>query len=293
MLITCPTCLANYDVTLGPIKPGGRKVRCAACKGVWTVEDPLQAAREASETANRIAHLIEQSNVTPPPTEASPEPQNGQSDVDALFDSPALAEAEPPSEAPLAEPPAPLDDEPLPTIRQPKQVKSWKRRKPGRNSAARAKGMSPTTATLAGVSLALVLACGLAAAGIAFRRDIVTLVPQTAFLFKAAGMPVNLRGLEVRNLISRVVIDSEVPVLVIDGEIVNVTNAPVPVPRLRLVVTGPQGREIYGWTAQVDRQSLAPRETLQFRRRLASPPAEGQSVLVRFLTPADTLAGVR
>lgn len=291
MLITCPTCLANYEVALGPIKPGGRKVRCAACKGVWVVDDPALAAREASETANRIADLIEQVNAAPTPElpEQAPQAPNGQSDVDALFDTPVTDE---PAAAAAPEA-APVDDEPLPTIRQPKQVKSWKRRKPARGSGPRKKGMSPVMATIAGVALALVLVCGLAAASIAFRREIVKVVPQTAFLFRAVGMPVNLRGLEVRNLISRVVIDGDVPLLVIDGEIVNVTDRPVPVPRLRLVVTGPQGREIYGWTAQVDRQSLAPRETLQFRRRLASPPAEGQSVLVRFLTPADTLAGVR
>jgi len=53
------------------------------------------------------------------------------------------------------------------------------------------------------------------------------------------------------------------------------------------------GKEVYTWTAMPSRTSLAPGETLAFRSRLASPPAEGRDVSVRFFTRRDALAGAK
>jgi hypothetical protein len=41
------------------------------------------------------------------------------------------------------------------------------------------------------------------------------------------------------------------------------------------------------------RSILAPGETAAFRTRLASPPAEGRDVIVRFFNRRDLLAGAR
>ena len=61
-------------------------------------------------------------------------------------------------------------------------------------------------------------------------------------------------------------------------------------PRLRLAVTGGEGRELYAWTTVAERSKLEAGETASFRARLASPPAEGAAIEVRFLARSDMAA---
>ena len=67
----------------------------------------------------------------------------------------------------------------------------------------------------------------------------------------------------------------------------------VDIPRLRFAVLGPDGQEVYAWSAQADRPSLQPGETLNFKRRLAAPPNDGKDVSVRFVTRSDTTSGIK
>ena len=64
-------------------------------------------------------------------------------------------------------------------------------------------------------------------------------------------------------------------------------------PRLRFAVRNQGGQEIYSWTALPARNVLLAGETLPFRSRLASPPREGQQVLVRFFNRRDLVAGIQ
>ena len=125
------------------------------------------------------------------------------------------------------------------------------------------------------------------------REQVVRLLPQTARLYAAAGLKVNLRGIEIRNVQSRVVSEGEDSVLVVDGELVNIAGRRVDVPRLHFALLGPEGRQVFVWSAQADRPALQPGETLPFRRRLAAPPADAREVSVRFLTPSDITAGIK
>jgi predicted Zn finger-like uncharacterized protein len=125
------------------------------------------------------------------------------------------------------------------------------------------------------------------------RARVVGYFPQTATLYAALGLPVNLRGIEIANVRSRLVEDNGVSILVVDGDLKNVAGRKVDLPRLRFAVLGAKGEEIYIWSAQADRPSLGAGEALNFRRRLASPPADGKEVSVRFLTPADITSGLK
>ena len=125
------------------------------------------------------------------------------------------------------------------------------------------------------------------------RATVVRAAPELAGLYAAIGLPVNLRGLEFTEIKTTHEIQDGIPVLVIEGEVMNVTRQPVEVPRLRLAVLGPDARELYAWTALLPRSVLPEGEKLSFRSRLASPPAEGKQVLVRFLTRFDLTASAR
>ncbi len=127
---------------------------------------------------------------------------------------------------------------------------------------------------------------------VGWRTDVVRLLPQTASLYAAVGIPVNLRGLDFENIkISKEMHDG-VPVLVVEGSIVNVAAHAVEVPRLRLAVRNEGGNDIYTWTTLPTRSILGSAETLPFRSRLASPPAEAKDVLVRFFSKRDVVAGL-
>ena len=124
------------------------------------------------------------------------------------------------------------------------------------------------------------------------RKDIVRHAPQLASFYSAIGLPVNLRGLAFTDLKIGNEIHDGVPVLVVEGTIVSVTSRPADVPRLRFALRSTTGAEVYSWTAPPSQPVLGAFETLPFRTRLASPPAEGHDVQVRFFTRRDAVAGL-
>ena len=56
-------------------------------------------------------------------------------------------------------------------------------------------------------------------ASIAWRADIVRFLPQTASLYAAIGLPVNLRGLVFTDIVTRKETQDGVPMLVVEGVI--------------------------------------------------------------------------
>jgi hypothetical protein len=128
---------------------------------------------------------------------------------------------------------------------------------------------------------------------IGWRTDVVRLFPQTASFYAMLRMPVNLRGLVFDGLTTKTEQHEGVPVLVVEGHIVNVARKPVEVPRLKFSVRNDGGNEIYSWTMVPPRTVLPVGESLPFRSRLASPPPESRDVLVRFFTRRDLVAAVR
>jgi hypothetical protein len=115
--------------------------------------------------------------------------------------------------------------------------------------------------------------------------------PQTASLFAAIGLPVNLRGLIFENVKSSGEFVDGVTVMVVEGTIVNLTGKTLEVPRLRFALRSASGHEVYAWTALPTRTMLTPGEELPFRSRLASPPPDGRDVIVRFFNRRDIGAG--
>jgi hypothetical protein len=134
---------------------------------------------------------------------------------------------------------------------------------------------APIIATLVAVILG-------AAALIAMRERIVRILPPTATAFRALGMPVNLVGLELRDVRSRIAMDGVRRVLVTEGEIVNVRRERTAVPAIALAVRGSNGLDRYSWTTPAPKARLEPGEKIAFRARLASPPEDGADVLVHF-----------
>jgi hypothetical protein len=140
---------------------------------------------------------------------------------------------------------------------------------------------------------AIVALLALNAVLVGWRADVVRIAPQMASLYAAIGLPVNLRGLVFANVVTTTETHDAVPVLVIEGAVMNTAARVTEVPRLRFSVRNQRGQEIYAWTALPSHSLLAPGETLDFRSRLASPPPGGQDILVRFFNRRDLVAGLQ
>ena len=120
---------------------------------------------------------------------------------------------------------------------------------------------------------------------VAWRTDIVRLMPQTAPFFRTLGLGVNLRALDFTGIKTAAEIVNGIPILVIEGEVV--ARQPVEVPRLRFSLRDQSGAEIHTWNATIEQASLGKGESAGFVSRLAAPPADGREITVRFFNRRD------
>ena len=122
---------------------------------------------------------------------------------------------------------------------------------------------------------------------IAWRGDMVRAMPQTDAFYKMIGLGVNLRGIAFDDLkISTETVNNK-PVLLIEGSLVDVARKSVDIPRLRFIVRDAKGADIYAWNAVLEQPIINPGEKAWFKTRLASPPAEGREIAVRFFHKSD------
>jgi predicted Zn finger-like uncharacterized protein len=309
MLIVCPNCATSYQVEPNSLGQDGRSVRCARCRNVWfaTVPAAMSAMAGSDEwdvidSGTRVSKAGSRAE-SPAAFEGAPADFTAPADIDiaglgaaidtvragqeteagavpaeaaergAAVDSPSLVPSQ--MDAAAAPPPGLAED-----------IETFVARRARREALRRRQWLRPR---LPAVILILLAAnAGL----LAWRADIVRLLPQTAPLYAAVGLPVNLRGLVFDDIHMSRIDQDGVAVLVVEGSIVNATGRPVEVPRLRLAMRNEAGQEIYAWTALPSRSILAPGDTLPFRSRLASPPADGHEVKVRFFTRRDAVAGL-
>jgi predicted Zn finger-like uncharacterized protein len=311
MLITCTSCETSYQLTSASLGPAGRSVRCARCGHVWfaantealtAIADDHRAEMAAFATdvpaGEAPAAVAADPDAVPDGTESPPE--SGWTVPDeAPID--AVSQPEPEPEPEIAAEPAPdlitiehapalaPDDPSEPAAEAPPPPEDIETIAARRAKRAQKGNAWPTP----GVGTAILALLALNTALLAWRADVVRLMPQTASLYAAIGLPVNLRGLSFRDLATTAEAQDGVQVLIVDGSIVNATPRVIEVPRMRFSLRNDKGQEVYTWTAQPPKQLLAPGETLPFRSRLASPPRDSHQVLVRFFNRRDLVAGVQ
>lgn len=299
MQIACPHCQTTYQVDPSAVGPSGRSVRCARCRSVWFAANTAALSEIAASHRAEMAQFAAtgpDSEVAVDWPEAAAESATGEpTDVGFVVDAPPIAadSGNPPagSDGPRIESPAlaPVDHEPAagePAVREDIETVAARRaQEQARYSRFRLRLPGLPTIMLGLILLDLGL--------IGWRAEIVRLAPQTASLYAAIGLGVNLRGLVLADVTSETQMAEGVPVLLVQGRIVSVANRVVDVPRLRFAVRNGSGNEIYSWTALPSRSLLAPGETLAFQSRLASPPPETREVLVRFFNRRDLGIGIQ
>jgi hypothetical protein len=111
---------------------------------------------------------------------------------------------------------------------------------------------------------------------------VIRVLPRLASLYALAGAPVNLRGLDFDHVTARFQDAAGTRFLVVEGIIRNVAREARRPAKLRVVVTGADGRALYRWTTHSGVGSLEPGQVAPFRARLAAPPSEARGVMVDF-----------
>lgn len=119
-------------------------------------------------------------------------------------------------------------------------------------------------------------------AGYSWRHEIAAWWPATTKVYAAVGEEINLRGLEFRNVAYERQTEEGLPVLAITGEVVNITEKRVALPRLRVGLRDENQNELYHWTFALDETVLPPNEAASFITRLSSPPPESRDIEIRF-----------
>lgn len=326
MLIVCPSCATAYNIEAESLRPDGRQVRCVRCRTVWQPElsqaEKLLAAAQAIGTAPGEPAEAPELQPAPEPRaaraagwaqESAPfegHPAGEQADAAPVGQDNAMSApfedqtaADPPAEVSDVEAPpiAPVDlDEGRPpidieadrgktqTAAAHRDVESVAARRPPR--VARRRTARWPLSRLQTVILALLFVDVLL---VGWRGDFVRALPQTASFYAALGMPVNLRGLAFEGVATAEEQHEGVPILVVEGNVVNDARKTVDVPRLKFIIRNAARQEIYSWTSVPSRAVLPPGEAVAFRTRLASPPAQARDVLVRFVTRRDIVGAIR
>lgn len=308
MLIACPHCATSYDIKTSALGDEGRSVRCARCQTVWfAAREPvlemagapeagvMQAAAEGQHEAGAAggaefpaeAAPADMTDIVPETDLAAGEhavvPEDS-GNAESIAGAPPLVPAEeqehqfPPGEGPF-----PITGGDVEAFAR---RRASKRAKHGRSFPALPKfkwPLAPLPTLLLGLGATVAILIG-------WRADAVRLLPQTASLYSAVGLGVNLRGLVFENIKTSRETHEGIPVMVIEGEIVSVSRKAVEVPRLRFGVRNGLGAEIYNWTAMPSRTIAPAGDRVAFRSRLASPPAETHDISVRFYNRRDSIA---
>ncbi len=124
----------------------------------------------------------------------------------------------------------------------------------------------------------------LASSTITFRQPIIAAWAPAARLYDWVGLgPKDLVGLEIRALTASRSSDSDGnPILVISGEVANITDRPRPVPHAIVILLDAQKQPLKSWDVTVGRDQLLPGEVVKLDTSLAAPPVTATSAEVRF-----------
>jgi predicted Zn finger-like uncharacterized protein len=303
MLIVCPTCATTYQIKLAALGEAGRTVRCAGCKETWFAT-PESAIAEMEPAQAQVPARMQAAAQSAAPAGAEPP-------VRDEFDAAAVSNFTVPIHTPLDDPAATGDaaralavTESPPLAPQDQAQDGPARFDPGapedietiaarraRHTYADRKGRRTLLQRVFSLPVLIALLAAIVLGALQGRVALVRQLPQTALLFAAIGMPVNLRGLSFMDVKSRSEFVDGATVLVVEGTIVNLTTKTLDIPRLRFSLRNGSGHEVYAWTVVASKSSLESGNGLAFRTRLGSPPPDGRDVIVRFFSRRDAGLG--
>jgi predicted Zn finger-like uncharacterized protein len=309
MILTCPSCGTQYVVKDGAIPPGGRQVRCAACKHSWhqDPEDKAAGEPEGIEQAPAAESIAEEAQAEPEGEEAfAPsadedadedeslaeatliEPRSGPEAEERAFEE-AAAEAEqaaaevpaersPPSTATYANAPFDLikqEEGPVPAAEQDWQEPPQPEAQDDEftpfpaASEVEPKRRSPLLAILI-----LVVAVVAIAAAFWFLAP-----PDLKARLGLAGAGTSPLALVTTHR-DRQRLESGNELLTVTGRVINPTAKEQDVPPLQAQLKTKAGKIVYSWTIAPPARSLAPGASASFNSAEVNVPPGGEELTI-------------
>lgn len=281
MILSCPSCGARFRTGAQTLGETGRKVRCAKCKHVWHATRD-QAEREDGEPAPD--HDIE---TGPGARETSAEsPGSDGSDFAAMAREALGARGQTEQDGGT---PSRASEQPLTPDQDEMEAHRQARRDALRRRAMEEMDEPPRRGRRGwlGWGLFVLVLVALAAAGWFGRFEIVSRIPAAAQVYSLAGVSIDpvAPGLELRNASRRRQLTDSGSILVLEGDVVNVSHSTKPVPLLQIVLFDAGGNELTAWTFAAEVSSLEAGETTVFQTQIEDPPEAARELSLTF-TPA-------
>jgi predicted Zn finger-like uncharacterized protein len=226
-------------------------VTCPSCSVRYVLD--ARALGEAGRTVRcaRCAHTWHQT----PPAEAPP----------PVDEPPAPVEAPPIERAPSPSPPPPPSPEKVQLPALPKKKRRW------------------GGAVAAAAVFLLLVAAGFGA--VTQREWVVQHWPPARPLYATLGLRVadiNGLGLELRKVMPSRDMADGVPMLVIDGEVANVSTVIRTVPKLKVILRDNGKHDLQNWTFTVTNERLSPGQIVTFHTSVTKPSEQATDVVVTF-----------
>lgn len=304
MILTCPQCATRYRVNGASFAPPGRQVRCAKCQHSWFQSPPAEEELALVDIEATDAPPVIKRPLPPPP---APTPVRApEADVtpsirraDAYVEQPPVQ----PEPAPVARPfpaPPPIEEAAPPVFRVPPQAPpspvQGRVPPPYQPPQYQAPPRAPSrTMMRLGAMLIWVgvfaLVGMIGASIILFRKDILAAWPPSRTLYSMFGFDTNVRGLEFVGVYPT--LNEADPAknkprdVVIRGDIVNLTNEELELPRVRVGLRNKEEQEVYHWIFKVKTERVAANAKVPFVTQLMNPPLDATDIEVRFAKPDE------
>lgn len=259
MIITCPHCQTRYQVAAEAIGAAGRQVMCANCSLAWTAS-PVFPTADRAAADDRDADAFA-------------------SDPDMMFT--AEDEDQLDREFERTESAAAADGQ-----RAQQRDEAMARRHKAISRKMPMARMRRVARLLVAALLVLVVTCAFA-----FRTEIVHAVPSLAGLYGALGLGTNVIGLDFLDVRTLRTTRNGGDVIVITGQIVNVTNRVANVPPVLVSLVNAGGRTLYEWTINPPVGSVLPGDRVSIETQLTGPPADAEAVRLSFVAGTRRGAG--
>ena len=115
------------------------------------------------------------------------------------------------------------------------------------------------------------------------RNGIVDKVPAAAAVYQSVGLSIDQDlGLEFEDVTLNWQAEGDVFVLVVEGEIVNLSEASQTIPRLRMAILDSDGQELQYESLEINETAISAGNRINFSGRLVNPVDQGENFRLTF-----------
>lgn len=283
MIVSCPTCLARFDIPEKLLGENGRTVRCKRCQNTWmqriyrlpplSGDIPLEMGAPGGGDEEPEAKPADTGQPSSEEDLLAQFEEQAERDAGAMHSVGEVTAKAGAAEAGLAD--AGMEEEPIPAMFSSRTAEAMTDGESGKKGG---KGV------LIFLLLLIVILGGAGAAGYFLRAQIVAQWPMLADYYAMAGLPVDTlgAGLKFRNVVSERVMENNIEMLVVRGAVENVSETPRDVPTIRLALYDANNNVVQERLIPPTDERLEPGADSGFRIQIEAPPAIARRFEVTF-----------